>query len=419
MVFDHWDDDPFHLDLYKNRFVLFFDIITLSTASVIVTIIFSIWIYQLFFALTKKNKKIKSNTPDLGRVMSLESMGSFSSTDGSNKNKPKVDLSLPTLTVQKSTEPSKSNESKTPEPTPEAMHIIQPSTQTPIPMETELSKSNLSKTNFTSNHSKSNDNDTSRNSKSPRPHSTKNSKKHKIKKHQAINPISKILTTVCITLALLFLYSLTLIVLFTIMNKYPDCIYISLCFELIYTQRLCLYLYYIFRAYDTFQGTVHKFKKQSILCIIASICVPWICGQIFYFIFNSVVYSCTEFSVMIAIVPLAMTETYASTFCVMMFIFKLKKVYKKNLGQQNLATKKLEYLLTKLTILAATTITSTIIIMSVYPFTFALGLLGIDTPVNIICLVLSFGFYDAWYKVLCNPCRRCFERKYSTESVNE
>eukprot|EP01084_Bolivina_argentea_P065239 118927_1 len=217
-----------------------------------------------------------------------------------------------------------------------------------------------------------------------------------------IHLVSSILTTLSIMAAMMFLWLLTIFLILHSVYIYPQCIFYSLVFEIIFSQRLCLYFYYLFRVYLVFKESMYEIDKFKLLIIVAFIVIIWISGQIFFLIYNSVIGNCTKFSVVIAIIPLALTETFVSIFCMVLLVGKLKKLTKGN----NIIVSKLRYLTTKLTILAVVSITTTFSILSVFPFTFYLGLMALDTPINILCLMLSFSAFDYYYKILCKPCRK-------------
>eukprot|EP01083_Nonionella_stella_P177664 625132_1 len=360
-----WNDHPFYLDQYDNKFILWFDIVTLAIACLIISIIFVVWLYQLF---------IKKAPPrsDGGSEDSIQS--SKDDTTKNGKKKPKIDMSIPTLTAaNKATnsvpETSKSgNDAK------------------------ELSHSN-------EKH------------KSQQQASASTGKESAVtNKHRAIHPVSKCLVTTSIACATVYLWCLTTFAVLCMVYHHPPCPYYSLIFEIIYVQRICLYFYYFHRLYLSFQGTVYAMNKRTLIILATGIAVFWFAGQVFYFVWNSMVGDCTELSILIAIIPLGLTETFTSVLCVWLFVKKLKSI---NITKKQGVDTKVQYLISKLTILAVVTIASTFCVLGLFPFTYFLGLMAIDTPVNIICLVLSFGFYDKYYRMLCGPCRKIADPSYN------
>ena len=99
--------------------------------------------------------------------------------------------------------------------------------------------------------------------------------------------LSKILTTTSIFCAMVYLWCTLAIVVLSTNQKHPDCIWISLNFEIVYTQRLCLYLYYLFRAYLTFQKSAHKIPKKKMIILVSTISGIWFFGEIFSMVSHS------------------------------------------------------------------------------------------------------------------------------------
>ena len=84
----------------------------------------------------------------------------------------------------------------------------------------------------------------------------------------------------------------------------------------------------------------------------------------------------------------------------------------------------LQYVVAKILILSLVMICSTGLILGFFPFTFSEALWGIDFTINVICLVLSFSFYDKYYRFMCTICRRCCEAgvddvKMMAKDINE
>ena len=206
------------------------------------------------------------------------------------------------------------------------------------------------------------------------------------------------------------------------------CIISTSGFSWLYLQRTFLYLYYIFRVYLTFKGSVYRlsFTNFKLLCVGIGIgqglCIT------FYILWSCIIHNCESDKIIIALIPSAFMEFGLSSFCVWLFLNRLNKLSKKITGLSNdiknakngkpenndteFYTKKrgkskrkampeIQYLVNKLTTLTMITIASTALMSVVYIFTEALGILAIDTPINILCLMMSFGFYDTWYHKLC------------------
>eukprot|EP01083_Nonionella_stella_P239853 839076_1 len=239
-LFSHWDDDPFFVDSYNSPFIYYFDLILLPISCLIVTIIFLQWVYELHCSKIKKTitKSTKKDTSEIG--------SKSGSSKTKNKSKPKVDLSLPTISKTQLTQQKQSmlqNSDQIP-PSPKA-----------IDESRQSSLNSANSTNSTTQKQKST---------SPKPKS-----KSKSKRHQEIHPISKILTTTSIFCAMCYLYCTLAIVILSTHDRHPDCIWISLNFEIVYTQRYCLYIYYLFRAYLTFQKSSHKLSRQKMIILVS------------------------------------------------------------------------------------------------------------------------------------------------------
>eukprot|EP01084_Bolivina_argentea_P277305 473370_1 len=226
------------------------------------------------------------------------------------------------------------------------------------------------------------------------------------KKRSYVHIHSKILTTLVIVIATLFIWLLTLFSILVVYQVYPSCIVYGLCFQLIYIERLCLYLYYLSRAYHTFKDSFNAIDKHKIIIMISIMSSIWIFGQFFYSIYT-LLGNCTELSIIIGIIPLGVAETVFSTFSIVLFFMKLKQIdnfCKSRNNKETAVSIKMGYLMTKLTILSLVSILTTFLVLSIYIFTFSLGLLAIDTPINIICLILSFSCNDKYYQPLCKSC---------------
>lgn len=249
---------------------------------------------------------------------------------------------------------------------------------------------------------------------------------------KSIHPIAKYLVTSTIVCALLFSITITWVISIHFLEIEMEtkliCTISTTGFSWLYLQRAFLYLYYIFRVYLTFKGSVYQLSLSNfkLFCIAIGI-GQGICIT-FYIIWSCVVHNCETDKILIALIPAAFMEFGLSSFCVWLFLSRLNKLSKKIAGLSHDETKngesgkpkknsvfytkkrgkskrkampEIQYLVNKLTILTMVTIASTALMSVVYIFTEALGILAIDTPINILCLMMSFGFYDNWYQRLC------------------
>lgn len=235
-----------------------------------------------------------------------------------------------------------------------------------------------------------------------------NTIQNRVRKRADIHNIAKILSAFCIFFAIIFLCLLLMIVIFAVNGHQTKCIYISLCYEIVFIQRLCLYLYYLFRAYLTMKDSIFATNEHKLGCTSILVCILWICGGIFYILYMSVLNTCNAFSIMIGIIPAAIFESMTSIGCLLFFLWKLQQLLKTSTHPQIIV--ELQYILSKITILATVTVITSFIIFSIFPFTFVQGLWAIDSVINVLCLVLSFKFYDTQYKSFCTLCRRCCQR---------
>lgn len=234
----------------------------------------------------------------------------------------------------------------------------------------------------------------------------------KVRKTADIHIIAKLLSTLCIIFAIIFLCSVLMIVVFAVNGHHAKCIYISFYYEIIFIQRLCVYLYYLFRVYLTTRDSAFAFSERKLICMSSLMCIAWILSGMFYILYMSVFNKCTALSIIIGIIPGAVFEGVASIGCLLFFLGKLRQLLVKTTHQPSIAM--LQYILSKITILESVTMITSFTIFSFFPFTFVQGLWAIDCVINVLCLILSFKFYDEKYKSWCMLCRRCCERNKET-----
>lgn len=226
-------------------------------------------------------------------------------------------------------------------------------------------------------------------------------KKTKKKMHKA----DKILATIVLVLGSVYAWALTWLSISYGQGKYYYCWTYAIVMQIIYAERIFLYIYYLQRAYRTFRGS-HAEIPRTKFCVICFLLFSlWIGAQI-NTMYQYLDGNCSQHRVMMAIIPLGTVELMLSSFCALLFVSKLRSF----MNGDNRVTRAVQEIIAKLTILALVTIMSTFACLSIYPFTFFYAGLFIDTPINLICLLLSFGLNHKYYQILCKPCIGCKDK---------
>merc|ERR1712129_377122 len=101
--------------------------------------------------------------------------------------------------------------------------------------------------------------------------------------------------------------------------------------------------------------------------------------------------------------PASIIDAFFASLCLYLFVSRLKKTNKLN-------DKDLQYVTNKLTILQSVTIIFTLSASLLFYLIPLLAVVGMDTTINAICLVLSVKGNDKYYRRMCILCRCCCER---------
>eukprot|EP01084_Bolivina_argentea_P238827 401274_1 len=224
-----------------------------------------------------------------------------------------------------------------------------------------------------------------------------------------IENISKKLCTACIGCATLNLW-ISISLFIAEMSDYSECVVHSLNYAIATTARWFLYLYYIERIRGVFAGSVFAISKLKHKIIVVWFTVGYLMGAITYNII--MISNCGEGQKYLGLAlawPL-LNETMISIFCLVYFIYKLRKLLRLTTGSVT-SSNAMKYIMRKLTSLTMVTIfSSNVLVLPLAIVGYHMSI-AIDAVINSACLLLSFAFLDYYYRRLCCMCTKCCKGK--------
>eukprot|EP01084_Bolivina_argentea_P287975 494185_1 len=178
--------------------------------------------------------------------------------------------------------------------------------------------------------------------------------------------------------------------------------------------RLFLYLYLMHRLKVSFQGTFLQMNQSHFNMLMRMYFILFTVGVLFYFMWGSYV-SCDGMGILISFLPLNGFDSLCAIICLYIFIKKLNCLVNMDRIAYNKDPKgmtSLKYLVNKFLIISVFAISFTYVVsllFFIYPMK-CLG--GVDTMVNVFCLMITTGHYDFYYRMSCYLCRRWCEKSF-------
>eukprot|EP01084_Bolivina_argentea_P180263 311423_1 len=248
------------------------------------------------------------------------------------------------------------------------------------------------------------------------------SAKKTARRTQSISPLSKSLVTLSILMAVL--YSYYQIILHTL--RYFEIVIDVPCYIILpgigwALNRLFLYLYFIARLQLAFKDTFLEIGEFYFKLLVIIYCILMTIGVGFYYCYVSII-GCSNIHILIAFLPLSGFDSVCGLVCLYIFIKKLKiliNVDKKRYNKNAKAMSDLKYLVNKFMIIALFAIIFTYFVSTIFLFVPASCLAGIDTLVNVYCLMITTANYDFYYKQSCILCRKCCEKSWKSLNLND
>ena len=270
-----------------------------------------------------------------------------------------------------------------------------------------------------------------------------NDKEIKTKKESSkpikLEPCLQIFGTGSIFFAALYCYLNTVELFLIYNNKYFANKILNMCYiwsinvTPMFFNRLCIYLYLIFRIYFVFNSSIYGVSTLFIgitTCIIIIIFI--LCYTFFNIYITLIATKCTITNINIALMPSRYFDFIISILLISIFIFKLNKLVKRCDDKINHKTnqfiQRVKYLINKLLILLIVSISGSFASYFLFIFYqetnhnkdhnyFALqSILRFDIIINTICLILSLTAFDTLYKYFCFPFRIICEPSSSSSS---
>eukprot|EP01083_Nonionella_stella_P012970 36629_1 len=178
--------------------------------------------------------------------------------------------------------------------------------------------------------------------------------------------------------------------------------------------RFFLYLYLMHRLKISFGGTFLQMKQTHYNLLMRMYFVLFTAGVLFYFCWGSYI-GCDGINILISFLPLNGFDSVCALICLYVFIKKLnclvnmdQSAYDKDpRGMTNL-----KYLVNKFLIISVFAICFTYFVSLVF-FIYPMKCLGgVDTMVNVFCLMITTGHYDFYYRMSCYLCRMRCEKSF-------
>ena len=176
---------------------------------------------------------------------------------------------------------------------------------------------------------------------------------------------------------------------------------------LIGLQRIVAYSFYIIRLNVTFKGSIFEISSINIKIILILLIITIIIGLIPTLVFAYIIkdFSCKgkyyyyySFSGLLFIF-------IDLTWCIILSVLYIKKLRQLIRNVDDKCTD-IRFIVHKLSVLAFVTVTSTLVTVTAIFCTFiwVFALMSIDSVVNNICIILSFGIFDESYQYYCCCC---------------
>eukprot|EP01084_Bolivina_argentea_P279613 478046_1 len=189
-----------------------------------------------------------------------------------------------------------------------------------------------------------------------------------------------------------------------------DCIISSINYHSVLISRLILFVYYMERTRRTFIGTEYEMKPINRKLIITWFIIGYQLAAVSNYSYTYL-YGCwdpTDPNFLLFMAWPLLNEITISLFCAIYFVYKLRSLVNscKELDKNTNAHAKIKYIMKKVTVLAVTSITCSILLV----FSAAAGLMlsyPLETLIINVCLLLTFGFMDNIYRKFCCLCIKC------------
>eukprot|EP01083_Nonionella_stella_P018334 51104_1 len=179
--------------------------------------------------------------------------------------------------------------------------------------------------------------------------------------------------------------------------------------------RLFLYLYFMLRLELSFRGTFLEIKANHWRMLIVLYCVLISAGVIFYYVYVSYV-GCNSVGILVGFLPLSGADSFCSLVCLYIFVRKLKSLVNLDriaYDRDPETMTELKYLVNKFLVISLFAILFTYFVSAIFFIYPATCLAGIDTIVNVFCLMITTAHFDFYYRMSCVLCRRCCEKSFT------
>eukprot|EP01083_Nonionella_stella_P018335 51105_1 len=179
--------------------------------------------------------------------------------------------------------------------------------------------------------------------------------------------------------------------------------------------RLFLYLYFMLRLELSFRGTFLEIKANHWRMLIALYCVLISVGVVFYYFYVSYV-GCDSLGILVGFLPLSGMDSFCSLVCLYIFVKKLKSLANLDriaYDRDPETMTELKYLVNKFLVISLFAIIFTYFVSAIFFIYPATCLAGIDTIVNVFCLMITTAHFDFYYRMSCVFCRRCCEKSFT------
>eukprot|EP01084_Bolivina_argentea_P258844 436546_1 len=181
-----------------------------------------------------------------------------------------------------------------------------------------------------------------------------------------------------------------------------DCIISTINFAISILSRYFLYICYLQRIKTIFNKTLWNINMKRFKMLLYIITCGHLISVLMY-IFIYTVNACDLNNFLLAVSWPLLNDIITSIFCLVYFIYKLR-VLNNHISNdtkiKQIVSPKMKYIVKKLVILTFITVVTSFIAVIMTSFGY-FTIIAINESVNNICLILSFGFTDYYFRKIC------------------
>jgi len=263
-----------------------------------------------------------------------------------------------------------------------------------------------------------------------------------IKKEIKLEPVLKIFATAAIFFAMLYniMNAIEYFLLFynneyfSLHNKLQlnICYGWSVLLTPMFFNRLCIYLYLIFRIHFAFNSSIYAISAVFICGITSAVIAVFIVCYAFFNIYITLIASkCSIASINIALMPARFFDFAIAISLTLIFVWKLQKLVTRCNGNSaantNMFIEKVKFLINKLLLLLTVSVCGSagsyaLFVVNTYHEQLAYSneyftlqsILRFDIVLNTICLMFSLSAFQVLYEYFCCPFRLlCAAKRYA------